>query len=199
MREQKEKEWERLPNEGRKAYAAFCIYKDLGLERSYKKVAEVLHCSIQLVGKWGRDWEWQNRIRAYEENLEREKLKQKVKNRQEMEERHAKVAQLLQAKLVERLQGLSASELSPADVAKWLDVAVKVERLSMGAPTENVTQHHEGEVKVVDDQEQEMLERVLDDPEACRLAAELLERIANSETEPGGVRMAGESEEVEVS
>lgn len=29
--------WERLPNESSKAYQAFCIYRDLGVERSLEK------------------------------------------------------------------------------------------------------------------------------------------------------------------
>ena len=53
-----------------------------------------------------------------------------------MAERHAKLAMAFQQRVAQRLQEIDPAELSPADMARWLDIATKLERLSRGEPTE---------------------------------------------------------------
>ena len=53
-----------------------------------------------------------------------------------MAERHAKLAMAFQQRVAQRLQQIDPAELSPSDMAKWLDIATKLERLSRGEPTE---------------------------------------------------------------
>jgi hypothetical protein len=51
-----------------------------------------------------------------------------------MAERHAKEAQGLQAKALERMRMLRPEELGPADVLRYFIEAAKLERLAMGEP-----------------------------------------------------------------
>lgn len=46
--------WERQPRESSKAYAAFCVYRDLGPERSLEKVRQNLDKPRSR--KWLGDW-----------------------------------------------------------------------------------------------------------------------------------------------
>jgi len=41
-----------------------------------------------------------------------------------------------QQRIAQRLQEIDPAELSPADMARWLDIATRLERLSRGEPTE---------------------------------------------------------------
>lgn len=133
--------WERQSGESSKAYAAFCVYRDLGPERSLDNVRKKLaengkKISIKFLGRWSSKYNWVARCQAYDDYLERRKREEKEKAILEMAERHAKLAMAFQQRVAERLREIDPSELSPADMAKWLDTATKLERLSRGEPTE---------------------------------------------------------------
>lgn len=58
--------WDRQPGETSKAYAAFCVYRDLGSERSTRKTAEHLSKSEALIHGWSARWGWPERSRAWD-------------------------------------------------------------------------------------------------------------------------------------
>ena len=131
--------WERQPYESSKAYAAFCIYRDLGTERSLDKALAAANKKPTNRRHWARwmgKYNWLERARAYDDYLERKKREEKEKAILEMAERHARLAMAFQQRVAERLREINPSELSPSDMAKWLDVSTKLERLSRGEPTE---------------------------------------------------------------
>jgi hypothetical protein len=142
--------WERQPGESSKAYAAFCIYRDLGTERSLDKALAAANKKPTNRRHWSRwmdKYNWLERARAYDDYLERKKREEKEKAILEMAERHARLAMAFQQRVAERLREINPSELSPSDMAKWLDTATKLERLSRGEPTEIEKQEVHGEVK----------------------------------------------------
>ena len=63
-----------------------------------------------------------------------------------MAERHVKVAKAFLLIIAQALQQIDPAQLSPSDMAKWLDVATKLERLSRGVPTEIGKQEVQGQV-----------------------------------------------------
>jgi len=133
--------WERQPGETSKAYAAFCIYRDLGLERTLNNVRKKFaengkRISVKFLGRWSSKYNWVARCEAYDDYLERKKREEKEAAILKMAERHAKLAMAFQQKIAQRLQEVDPLELSPSDMVKWLDVATKLERLSRGEPTE---------------------------------------------------------------
>jgi len=130
--------WERVPGESSKAYEAFCIYRDLGVDRSIEKTAKnrLKPGSYSWLRNWSSKYNWVERARAYDDYLEREKRKEQEKAILEMVERHTKEAMALQQKALERLKSLDPNELSTRDVLNYLMEAMKLERLSRGEPTE---------------------------------------------------------------
>src|SRR5690554_94175 len=61
--------WEQLEGESHKAYAAFCVFRDmLPGERTYAKVAEKLGYHWSGVAKWASPnrFNWQERAAAYD-------------------------------------------------------------------------------------------------------------------------------------
>jgi hypothetical protein len=145
-------------------------------------------------------WQWVFRAEqydAYQERLRQETLR---KEQEEMLRRHAAVAALAIQKVLLRLRGgrdrvvtpegqqqevpveaLHPEQLDAQDLARLADVAVKIERLARGLPTE----HAEITGKVSGPHEaDDLARRILADPRASTLLADLFATLARPE-EPG--------------
>lgn len=149
--------WDQQPGESAKAYAAFCIYRDLGPRRSLDAASRSYHRSEQegqgppnrrlprasgTVRRWAQCLNWQARARAWDQERERLKQAEQETAIQEMAERHAKEAMMIQNKAIERLRQLRPEELGTRDTLAYLVEAAKLERLARGEPTERVSQEH---------------------------------------------------------
>jgi hypothetical protein len=65
--------WERLPDETDKAFAAFCVYRDLSSGRSIEKVQEKLGKNagyIRVLYDWSSKNKWVDRVKAYDDYLD---------------------------------------------------------------------------------------------------------------------------------
>lgn len=60
------KPWSRQVGESSKAYEAFETYRDLGTQRSTRRVAEALSKSEAIVNRWSSRWGWPERARAWD-------------------------------------------------------------------------------------------------------------------------------------
>jgi hypothetical protein len=58
--------FEQQSGETAKAYAAFCTYRDMGPERSVRDVAQRLHKSVTVIGRWSSHYNWPERARSYD-------------------------------------------------------------------------------------------------------------------------------------
>lgn len=67
--------YERQPGETTKAYSAFCIYRDMGANRSLESTAQTLSKSVQPIKTWSVKWEWVKRAEAWD--IEQDFLRQK--------------------------------------------------------------------------------------------------------------------------
>ncbi len=139
--------WEKQKGESRQAFEAFSAYRDMGAARSLTKVAKKLNKSVTILGRWSGRWNWVERTSAWDIELDRQNREAQIEAIKEMSERHAREAMLFQQKVVERLRELRPGELSPQDMARWFEVAVKVERLSRGETTEILKQDIKQEVQ----------------------------------------------------
>lgn len=135
--------WERMAEagEGEESFAAFAVYRDLGpLRRSITLVARELDKSRVLVGRWSSRWSWVERAGAWDAWLDAQRVDEQVEAVREMARRHAQASDLMTAMWLQRAQAMiSAQQLDQIPAAampRWLDVAVRVGRLSRGASTE---------------------------------------------------------------
>ena len=73
--------YDRQPAETPKAYAAFCIYRDLGADRSLLRTANNFyprqspdnpptHPNIARIERWSKAWRWVDRCRDYDRDIE---------------------------------------------------------------------------------------------------------------------------------
>ena len=60
--------WERRKGESRKAYDAFCCYRDLDATRSGAIVAKALGKSETLIERWSARWGWVERAHAWDDH-----------------------------------------------------------------------------------------------------------------------------------
>ncbi|PFP29391.1 hypothetical protein COJ96_10835 [Bacillus sp. AFS073361] len=139
--------YERREGESVKAFEAFKVYRDMGMDRSLAKVGEKLGKSTTLMERWSSKYEWVERSQAYDDDIDRKAIIENEKKRKEMVKRHAQAATMFQSKVVERLNGLDPKELSPSELIRWFDISVKIERLSRGESTDISEVTHNGEVK----------------------------------------------------
>ena len=124
--------WDRQEGETAKQYEAFCIYRNMGIERSQRKVSEQLGKSEALMSRWASLNNWTERVTAYDEDQER--LARKLQQREiaKMRQRHAKIAADMLSKAAEALEAMNAYEINSQGLSRMVEVATKIERISRG-------------------------------------------------------------------
>jgi hypothetical protein len=156
MRDEEKHDWDRGPRETSRAYELFCAYRDLGTERSLRKLKQGTDGApnVNRLKRLSTRWKWVERCQAYDDYLEQQDRLQQEKERQEMRKRHAKIAVLGQNIAVKGLEKLLArvqedeKAVAPADLTRLFDTTVKVERLSRGEPTEIEKSEHTGSLDI---------------------------------------------------
>lgn len=124
--------WERQHGESSQAFEAFAAYRDLGVARSVTKVAQQLHKSRALLGRWSKQYAWVMRAAAFDREQDRVFLAEQHQARRDIARRHARLAQAFLGKAVARLQTLDPRELSPGELLRFFQVASEIERRAVG-------------------------------------------------------------------
>ena len=132
MKTNENKPWERQECDTKKSFEAFCIYRDLGEERSLRKVAERLGKSAGLIERWSRTYNWVDRCAAWDAEVDRQARKKQLRNIAKMRERHADIAETMLDAAKRMLERIDHMEQRPGDIARIVDVASKLERISRG-------------------------------------------------------------------
>ena len=137
--------FEQQPKESDKAFAAFKTYLELGPERSLAMVGQKLGKSKVLMEKWSAKFDWPARVQAYSAHfamVERKAAESaaavygadQAKRREVQREHEWEMrTELMEAgrKVLEKFRDGSRGA-TLGDVARALDIAVKLGRLSAG-------------------------------------------------------------------
>lgn len=67
--------WERQPGEGTKAFECFKAYRDMGLDRTLRKVAELVYgekweSNLRTLKRWSAKFDWVSRVQGVEDRDE---------------------------------------------------------------------------------------------------------------------------------
>lgn len=124
--------WECQEKETPKPYAAFCIYRDMGAQRSVRKVAEKLGKSETLISRWSSAHNWVERAAAWDSEQDRIARQEQLEAIKRMRKRQAESGHALQCKALLALKKIPADELSAQDIVKMLVEGSKLERISRG-------------------------------------------------------------------
>ncbi len=151
--------WERQTNEGAKQFRAFCIYRDLPTrQRSHNRVAREyfdlteetlrplspedirrkLSTANRQIDRWASKWRWTERVKAWEDELDRINRQDQIQAMRAMNERHISIGVALQTRAVEKLGKMSLDDMEAYDVRLFAVDGIKIERLARGEP-ESIT------------------------------------------------------------
>ena len=142
--------FEQLSKESAKAFAAFSTYLNLGPERSLAMVAQKLHKSVTMLGRWSAKFDWPARVAAHAAHLaavEREateavarlKSAEWLKRQEQIREREWAMHEKALAAAERGLKAFMEREKVHAnlsDIARMLEVASKLGRLAAGMATD---------------------------------------------------------------
>ena len=145
-----DKPWERQKGESAQAFEAFSIYLGMGAERSTRAVAQKLGKSASLIQRWSREKEWQERIRAYDNDIEKQARKKAVASRKDMVDRHIGIAMQLQKKALQALKELSVENMTPKDIKEYIKMATDLERLNRTLEEESAEGKDDGPAQLAD-------------------------------------------------
>lgn len=153
--------FERRENESEEAFEAFAAYRDMGDKRSLAIVAQQLHKSKTLMGRWSSDHEWQKRCYAYdswcaEQRREALRAEHVERGRKQAEALDAAIKVLAEpalqvAKMIEE-ERMTVSDEVPAHLllslvertSKVLPSLIQASRLVNGMSTANLDVHSNG-------------------------------------------------------
>lgn len=141
-------EWEQLPEESDRAYAAFLRYRDLPRgERSVRAAIGGTKVRRRTWEGWAADFRWRARVAAYESYLERSATQIKIDTIRQMNELHigsAKAMQRVGLKALNKLEkNIDRGKLPPGSViVKLLAQGQTLERLAHGEPTDIIGESH---------------------------------------------------------
>lgn len=176
--------WERQPHEEWRDYEWFCKWRSsLPADRRITTFAKAIGSSPSTIKRIMGKNDWEQRFSLYRQKLHEEKLELEEIDRQEMLKRHSSLALQLQHKLEDAIDNMDASRLNPRDIATWLDIAVKVDRLSRGESTSNIAENRKVDVNV--QQQVKKAQETLSDAKSAELACSLLEQLALGNTDIG--------------
>ena len=139
-------EFEQLPRESNKAFAAFRVYLEMGPQRSLARTAAKVGKSKVLMERWSRRYDWPGRVTAHGayvaqvereviEGLAREKAIEwmKVHEDQRIEEWKARCRALrLAEKVITRWEKSEGKAGTLEGIARLLELASKLGRLASG-------------------------------------------------------------------
>ena len=74
--------YDKLPGETAKAYEAFCVYRDLGTQRSLGKASVELEKSLKFLGRWSSQHNWVERAAAWDADQDYLLQKRAIKERE---------------------------------------------------------------------------------------------------------------------
>lgn len=128
--------WDRQKDESEQAYEAFLAYRDMGANRSVAKVAQKCGKNKSLMDRWSSRWEWVERCRCWDNQLQKEAKKTAAAELKKMYQRHIKIAMQLQNVAIMSLAQTRPENIEPKDLIAFVKAATVIERESRIAELE---------------------------------------------------------------
>jgi hypothetical protein len=151
--------WERLAGESGAAYAAFCAFRDLGLERTIRKAVESSGKDAAVMAKryrvwrnWSTQFRWQERAADYDRYTEKLKQTELRKTIEAQGEMHRAVTGKMLAAVSKKLDLMNPEDLTQSNVTEWASMAIRAEREAAGLVTSSSkAELKQGELNFVQD------------------------------------------------
>lgn len=134
-----EPKWEKQPKESYTAFEQFRLYREMGPERAFTRVAAEVGIRYEHVCERARIWRWKERVDAWEKHLDKLRQQEFENEGRSMARRHARIGMLIQNKAEEAIGQLvfdNDNKPTASDVAKLAEMGTKIERAARGENTE---------------------------------------------------------------
>ena len=116
------------------------------------KLTQALHKNLTTIRDWSVKWGWQERVRAYDREMDRQAHEAAVRELRSMTHRHIRIAMQLQTKAIQALNNMDAELLSPKMTLAFLKQATELEKANRYAEAGYGQDGHKdsaGEVEIV--------------------------------------------------
>jgi hypothetical protein len=161
--------WLRQRGESWQAYSAFAVYRDLGQGRDHTKTRDKVGCHISQIYRWSAKWMWVDRATSFDANESYERMIRMREGRIRMWEHDARMARKLKDRVWERLNGMSANEMSISQMLQAIKVGHEIEKSALGGGTAEADMQGPSV-----DEELQALEKLMDsDPEIADAVAKI--------------------------
>ncbi len=137
-------DWDRAPGETARQYQLFMAYREQRTpdnpvaKRNLRQLAEEHKLSHDYLLRLSADHAWLARADAYDDYIDEKATEAAIRERIKMKAEHAKIGRAMVIAGAKKLSTISVEEMSPGDIARLVDIGVKVERLARGEATEKV-------------------------------------------------------------
>jgi hypothetical protein len=158
--------WERIAGESSAAFAAFCTYRDFGLERNVRKAVGRFDNDEAIIAKryrvwrnWSTQFRWRERAADFDRYMEKLKQTEMRKTIEAQGEKHRAVTGKMLDVVQKKLDTMNPDELTQSNVTEWVQTAIKAEREagqfadanSLGVSTSRNSSLKQGELNFVSD------------------------------------------------
>ena len=136
--------WEQLPGETGLAFAAFCAFRDCGLNRNIHKAIETVEKDEAIRAKryrvwrnWSTKYRWRERVADFDKYTEKLKQTEFRKTIEAQGEMHRAVTGKMLDVVKKKLDTMNPAELSQGNLTEWVQTAIKAEREAAGLVSSN--------------------------------------------------------------
>ena len=132
--------WERLTGESSAAFAAFCVFRDFGVDRNIRKAIDSMEKNdVAQTGfarsrnynswrNWAAQFRWKERAADYDRYIEGLKQTENRKTIEAQGEKHRAVTGKMLDVVLKKLETMNPADLTQGTVAEWVQTAIKAER-----------------------------------------------------------------------
>jgi hypothetical protein len=127
--------WERLTGESSAAFAAFCTFRDFGLERNIRKAVDstvadeaVRVKRYRVWRNWSTHYRWRERAADFDKYIEKLKQTELRKTIEAQGEKHRQVTGKMLDVVQKKLDAMNPDELTQGNLTEWVQTAIKAER-----------------------------------------------------------------------
>jgi hypothetical protein len=164
--------WERQPTDTDKSYAAFCVYRDMGAQRSLEKLRQNLGKSKALMEQWSKAHKWVDRATAYDTHLQSKHSERVAQVQIEVIDNAIGDYRAIRKAIAKRLQVLEMVDYTApaADLHELISLMQRADfyaRLAVGLP-EKITESkntndnkHSGTVTLLSDLSDDDLDSII--------------------------------------
>ena len=159
--------WDRLPNESPKAFERFCLYRDMGVARSLRRLALDLGLNLSTLAELSKKYTWQTRVAEFDDFIEKATQHNQLAQIRAMKRRQIVLALKAQKVALSGLKKIyreiesNEARLKPEGLAKLLDSGCRLERLNRDEPEQSIELKQAHNFERLNEEELENMRRLI--------------------------------------